>query len=293
MRIVVLSTKRPGGHVNDLIHRGFFDAFPGQVLWIGPGEQIAPEVDLAAQVERLAPDYVIVNMKKRVPWLRPEWIARIKRPRAIIEVDFCYEENEYWYEAAQFDGVFFRARVDYERSKLKGREWLPFSVHPSWVVPSIESREFAVGFAGTIMPRSNYPVRNLAIETLTAAGLLKRPVGGQYGESYMKWWQTVPVGLTCTATPRVDNAKHLIIPAAGCVLLTDGTPGTQMLFPREVYEIYKPDCSNLVDIVTRLRDDPAGLKERRGVAVQIVRDCHLHQHRWKDFIDTMGGRIHG
>lgn len=288
MKLLVLSSKRIGGHVNDLIHRGFFDAFPGEVLWMGPGEQIEPEVDVAAHVERIAPDCVVVNMKKRVPWLRPETIARIRRPKAIVEVDFCYEPNEYWYEASEFDAVFFRARVDYEKSKLKGKQWLPFSVHPSWIVPTIDEREFAVGFAGTIVPRSNYPVRNLAIETLAKAGLLKRPLGWQYGESYMRWWQRVPIGLTCTAVYGIDNAKHLIIPAAGCLLLTDGTPGTPLLFPGDAYEIYKRDCSDLVQIVERLRADPEALARRREIARGVVLDGHTHEHRWQFFIRAMG-----
>lgn len=290
MRLVVLSSRRLLGALNDPIHRGFLDAFPGEVLWVGPGERIPPARDVAAQVDALQPDLVLVNMKKRVAaWLDPETIARMGGTRVMLEVDYCYETSDAWYEAARFDRIFFRAQTDAMGTRLPDAQWLPFSVHESWLCPpqALRARQRPVGFIGTAGPATIYPARARALEHLRRAGLEPMPKGRIRGNAYAHWWRGVEIGLTCSSVFRQENAKHLIIPAAGALLLTDGSPGLPALLPPGSYATYRSDASDVVDVVRGLLDDPRAMQQRRDIALAHVRAHHTHAQRWAELLRTV------
>lgn len=286
MKLLVLSS-HAAGRVNDSIHRGFFDAFPGTVQWYGPGEacNFEPERPLTTVVNEAAPDLVLVNMKKRVVfWMDPRWLRAVQVPKACVEVDFCYEKDASWYRACKFDMTFFRGFVDWKRADLEKKAWLPFSVDPKWC-HAPQDVDADVGFAGTLNPESNYPVRNLALRTI---GTVVQPRKRLLGDEYAAWWRTVPIGLTCSSVHKYENAKHLIIPAAGALLLTDGAPGLERLFDdMNAYERYKPDCSDLKEIVARLLSDRMMLMHRRQTAAAHVFATHTHSQRWRDLLAAM------
>lgn len=296
MRVLVFSAQRGGGHINDPIHRGFFNAFPGEVVWYGPGENYnpsdpGPKFDankpLHVLVEQVKPDLILVNMKKRVvSWMNPKELRGLYIPKAIVEVDFCYEPDGKWYVACGFDMVFFRGYVDYANSTLPKKSWLPFSVDPAWVcIPDEnEDRLHDVGFMGTTWPVENYPVRNRAIDAL-GERLAKPPK--VYGDNYALWWRKCRIGLTCSSKWRYENAKHVIIPAAGALLLTDGTRGLPMLLPAPAYETYDGSCADLRTVVDRLLASTI-LLERRRHAAQRVQQLHTHPTRWADLLATIG-----
>ncbi len=95
VQILVVSSNRPGGRINDLIHRGFFEACPLHLAWYGPGEEGPLSFDqgrpLLEVVAALKPLLVVFNMKKRVEhWVHPAAVRKLSVPTAMIEVDYCY-----------------------------------------------------------------------------------------------------------------------------------------------------------------------------------------------------------
>lgn len=284
-RIAVLSSRRLGGHVNDLIHRGFFDyavAMGAAVSWVGPGEDHDIGADeLGDFVRERSVDLAIVNMKKRVAsWLPADAIADLPCPKAIVEVDYCYEKGkgDSYYLEAKFDRVFFRGMVDYLESDLPGRAWLPFSVHPGWLCHPEDGDRFGVGFAGTVNPPDHYHMRRWALQALDR--MVSQPSRKVTGEEYMRWWTQFVIGLTCSSKANYDNAKHVIIPAAGALLLTDGARGTAELLPSECWLRYTLDADALRGMVRDALCDQKGTMEKRVQAYEVVRALHTHRSRW-------------
>lgn len=289
MKILVLSSERAGGYYNDPIHRGFFEAAPTRPVFYGPNERGGPTFNpkrkLASVVADVGADLVLVNMKKRVKdWLDPRALADLKVKTAMVEVDFCFErKNQSWYDACRFDVLFLRHKSDVAASKHPNTRWLPFSIKPSWIaIPErSERREHDVGFIGTVTPLANYPGRNRALAILKGrAGRSKKRI---VGEAYMTWWRRCRIGLTCSCIWKYDNAKHVIIPGAGALLLTDGSAGTSGLLPPEAYVTYKTDGSNLLEVVRKTLADPHLLERRRSGAAHVAR-CHTHATRWSQLL---------
>jgi hypothetical protein len=293
MNILVLSSERPGGYYNDPIHRGFFEASPHPVFFYGPNERrgptYAPTLRLANVVQAVKADLVLVNMKKRIAdWIDVQQLADLKVKKAMVDVDFCFERRKQeWYERCRFDVLFLRHKSDVLVSRHPRTRWLPFSVKPEWVsIPNAASdrRPFDVGFIGTTEPRSNYPGRNKALAILRQR--IARSARRIEGESYMHWWQNCRVGLTCSCIWRYDNSKHLIIPGAGALLLSDGSAGLSELLPRSAYEIYKTDGSDLVEVLDKALADPK-LFERRRTAAEHVMKHHTHSMHWRTLLREM------
>lgn len=280
LKLLVLSARRPGGHVNDPIHRGFFDAFPGEVSWYGPGEKYWG-VPLDQMVEGHA--LVLVNMKKRVPWLKPQDFAKLPIPKGIVECDFCYEgKNLNWYADCRFDKVFFRNHTDLKRAGFPNQHWLPFSMSPSWLCrPEEHPRSIPVGFAGTRKPKDHYAWRNWAIEHLgTKVTIPPRKVTG---EAFMEWFRACQIAISCSSRFQYDMAKTLIIPAAGAVLLSDPAPGLAHLLPAGSY-LSCPMGDNLDRVIEKALQDPVRLFDMATAAHDRVRDRHLHAHRWAELL---------
>lgn len=292
MKILVLSSERPGGYYNDPIHRGFFQNGPHPVVFYGPNERGGPAFDprkrLAAVVAETKANLILVNMKKRVKgWLDPKQIADLKVKTAMVEVDFCFErKDQTWYRQCNFDVLFLRHKSDVIASKYPTTRWLPFSIKPSWVaIPEATGRRpHAVGFCGSVRPLSNYPGRNRALAILKSR--VARPQKRTIGEDYMHWWRACKVGLTCSCIWKYDNAKHLIIPAAGALLLTDGSAGLRELLPSDAYALYKTDGSDLTAVVDKVLADPK-LLERRRHAAAYVKKHHTHGLRWAELLHEM------
>lgn len=289
---LLLVSSHFSGIINNLIHRGFFEAFPGHVTWYGPGEQNTPAKETLGQVvHRTKPDLMLVNMKKRVVgWLPPQRIAEIEIPKAVVEVDFCHDPKEQWYRDCQFNHVFFRSYLDARGAKLKNTHWLPFSIHPDWLVfpQQKDGRKLLVTYAGNTSHPEFYPVRTKALMVLRREKLIEEPVKPRYHMEYMKWWRQYLVGLTCGSMFHNANAKHLIIPAAGAALLTDGPPGIELLFPDpSTYWRYKPDCSDLVEVARSILDDPTRAWVVRRKMHDVLKARHTHEVRWQELIKAM------
>lgn len=288
LKLLVLSTKRAGGHVNDLVHRGFLDAFPGKVIWYGPGEIYEPRnYKIPTMLASLEPDLVLVNMKKRVPWLSIEdahWIAERAR-FALLDCDVWGHYSDPFYQLP-FHHIFTRAKIDAEDMRAHVKvpvTWMPFSVHPDWLCEPTQDRPIPVGFCGNTEPPSLYPGRRGALAAL----------GGQvtrtkiYGIGYMKWWAKCTIGLSCGGSVRGNVSKDVIIPAAGALLLNDGPPGTEDLLPAGSYATYSPDGHDALKVAKAALLDP-NLFDRRMAAYEAVRDRHMHYHRWGQLLAAVG-----
>lgn len=288
LKLLVLSTKRPGGHINDLVHRGFLDAFPGDVTWYGPGEIYDTRnynVEVMLKTKKF--DLVLVNMKKRVPWLSMmdiEWISERAR-LALLDVDVWGQHSHSFYRFP-FHHIFVRAKVDAEEMRKHVKipvTWLPFSVHPDWLCEPTRDRPIPVGFCGTTEPASLYPGRRGALEAL-GSQVTRAKV---YGISYMRWWSKCTIGMSCGGAIRGNVSKDVIIPAAGALLMNDGPPGTEDLLPRGSYVTYKPDGINALSVAMAALADK-DLSDRRMAAYEAVKDRHLHFHRWSELLAAVG-----
>ena len=292
MNILILSSERPGGYYNDPIHRGFFEAAPHPLVFYGPNERGGPAFDpkrsLASVVTATKANLVLVNMRKRVKdWINQRQLADLRVKTAMIEVDFCFERSDQsWYRDCRFDVLFLRHRSDVAASEHPRTRWLPFSVKKSWIkVPDrSEHRAHDIGFMGTVTPPANYPARRRALEILK--GRIATSKVRVVGEEYMRWWQRCRLGLTCSCIWRYDNAKHVIIPGAGALLLTDGSAGISELLPNGTYATFKADGSDLTTVVNRALSDPRLLERRRAGAAHVAR-CHTHEVRWSQLLKRM------
>jgi len=294
MKILVLSSVH--GNYNDPIHRGFFQAVPrsAAVAFYGPTERGGPSFDpkrsLSSVVAEVKADLVLVNMKKRVKdWLKPNEMADLSATSvktAVVEVDFCYErKDQSWYTACHFDVLFLRAKSDVLASRCPQTHWLPFSVKPEWICTPDRNdrRPHDIVFAGTRHPQT-YPGRNTALVVLKDR--VVQPKARIQGEAYMHWWQRGRLGLTCSSIWRYENAKHVIIPGAGALLLTDGSPGISELLPSAAYTIYKTDGSDLNEVVRGALADPKLLERRREGAEHVAKH-HTHAVRWSQLFTRM------
>lgn len=289
MRLLVLSKKRNGGHVNDPIHRGFFESFPGMVAWYGPGETNDLDKPLNEVVKSFRPDLILVNMKKRVgDWLTPAMISKLDVPKALVEVDFCYERSELarkWYRDCHFDIIFFRHYLDAitPHGIVAEQQWLPFSVKPEWLCrPEDSERLIKVGFLGTRAPPDHYAWRNWAIESLKAT----IPYRKLYGEGYMRWFRQCQIAIACGSKYQLQMAKHVIIPGAGALLLADKTEGLDILLPEGSY-LTCPMGGDIGSVVAKALSDPARLAGMATKAHEAVRTLHLHENRWRQIVEAL------
>ena len=298
--ILVLSSDRPGGRINDLLHRGFFDACPLRLTWYGPGEHTGPLykprrpiVDVIAET---GAGLVLVNMRSRVvKWLSPGELSKIPVPKAIVEVDYCYADRrnedgadvyrgtDAWYREAGFDHVFLRHLTDAEYSRLPHRSWLPFSNDPAVFRPR-GRRDIPMGFAGTLKPAALYANRRAAIAALGGAITVhERRLAGL---EYARFLSRCRIALTCGGAFAYDNAKHVQIPASGALLATDGSRGTAELLPNpEMYLRYRID--SIADDVSALLADRQALRERTALARAHCERYHTHSVRWMTLLDTL------
>lgn len=299
-RILVLSSDRPRGRHNDLLHRGFFEACPLPVDWYGPGERgrvpFQPDRPLAEAVHDSGATLVVVNMKSRVhSWLQLEEFAALSAKKAIVEVDYCYagrtagdRADHYrgaddWFRRAEFDHVFFRHKVDVERSALPYRSWLPFSNDPAIFRP-YAAPDIDVGFAGTLRPRELYATRCAAVAAL--AGQIEVRERTLTGIDFAQFLARCCIGVTCGGAFGYDNAKHVQIPATGALLATDVSVGTPDLLPDpEMYLAYSPDT--IRGQVREVLADEAQRKERTTRAMDYCLTHHTHGHRWRQVLSCL------
>ena len=202
-------------------------------------EKGRPMADVAGEVQ---PD-LFVSLGANVRW---QGFATVKCPKVAIEGDFHYIKSMRRYAGASL--VIARAQREPERAtRMSGPSipvvWVPFSVHvPHLGTPAGKAppRKHTVFFGGSRSPE-HYPVRSAAVDNLRAAGLLSAEsvVDGYLPPGrYYRALRRHMFALACTSKWRVEAAKHLEYAAAGCVVLSDGSPGLDTLLPW--YRRYEP-----------------------------------------------------
>jgi len=214
--------------------------------------------DVAGEVQ---PD-LFVSLGANVRW---QGFATVKCPKVAIEGDFHYIKSMRRYAGASL--VIARAQREPERAtRMSGPSipvvWVPFSVHrPHLGSAGPTSPRARTVFFGGSCSAEHYPVRSQAVDNLRAAGLLS---GRSAVDGYLppaRYYQELRrhmFGLACTSKWRVEAAKHLEYAAAGCVVLSDGSPGLDALLPW--YRKYEPgQAASLVKQIlakkTRVREN--------------------------------------
>ena len=274
------------------LHWGFliktFEREGHTVLTYGPGvESLLPattpipyreDISMGTIQRELGAD-LFVTMGSNSLWLG--W-HDVSCPKASLFTDFHYLKHLRDFSGC--DILFVRARrFVKDAESLGGRgdlgriEWLPFSYDQELMEKASEAmkRRWLVFFAGS-SAGEHYPIRSSAVAALRSAGLLSRDSAvGVYhhlGEYYARMKRNL-FGLTCSSRWRVNVAKHIEIPAAGAVLLTDAGPedGMGRLLPEELYVRYTPE--NVVDVVRRMVEEPEMAEE---IGHQAQKHCEEH-----------------
>lgn len=156
--------------------------------------------------------------------------------------------------------------------------WLPFSFDQQMMdsIPERQSRYPLVTFGGSIR-QEPWPVRREAILALHDAALVSPDVRVMRHDPLPLYYQSLKssmLGLACSTRWKLNPAKHVEVPAAGGVLLTDGSPGMAELLPKDLYEIYAP--STVVGLVRSLVASKEKRDELRARGIRAAAYARAH-----------------
>jgi hypothetical protein len=290
---------------NDHLHIDFFlSAFARaglEVIVYGPGaEQRGARAPLpfdagrpmASVVRELDPDVYFTLAPRRSQWATHHGID-LDVPKVLYHCDLHYARDGADYRHAQLLLVRAQAHLAHVRALPNAPQvrahWLPFSVaaaHVPTAQPVSTLRDERVYFAGATDP-GIYPKRELALGVLAESLLLARD-GVRSVDAYMHSLTQHALGLTCSSRYRLDTAKHLEIPAAGALLLTDGlAEGLSHLLPdREMYMAFE-DARQLRRRLQSLLQARTVLEERAARARAHVLAHHTDARRGEELIAVM------
>ncbi len=157
--------------------------------------------------------------------------------------------------------------------------WLPFSFDADEVRKALPTahRSHTVFFGGATGPPEIYPLRSAAVQQLRERGLLADDSALDRYLSRSNYFASLKrslFGLACSSRWRLDVAKHVEIPAAGAILLSDGGDGMDDLFPASMYIRHRGN--DAADIVARILADPGRLEAARAMARSARMFAHEH-----------------
>ncbi|UCC72586.1 MAG: glycosyltransferase family 1 protein, partial [Gemmatimonadota bacterium] len=265
-------------------------------------------------VQATAPDIYWSMVPKRSAWCThhglgkaPSWLVRVG-----YESDFHYATDATHYHG--LDLLLVRAYSAVGQARflpggldLRRIRWLPFCLSrpasqrlqaaPPLTAHALEQQvrdrtmRIPRAVATGVVAHEVYPRRTAAIKALVAAGLCDVVPGYLPEEAYYDKLRRYQFAITCSSKWSLDVAKHIEIPAAGCVLLTDGLSdgldyllpgGSQAQDPPCQYIRYT-DGDDVVDIVRELCDwDPLQLIAVASAAQEQVRQRHTFDARVRE-----------
>lgn len=217
----------------------------------------------------------------RNPSCCPKWrLADVRLDVLKIQLvaDFHYSRNLDDFAGAdllllRYPTAIARARTMPGVDKIRAFDWLPHAVDPRLIPVNDGQRVAKIASIGI---RNNYyPARTRAGAQLAAAGLLAEhntdikpvlPLADYYREL-----SAHEGGLACGSVFRFPVAKHVEIPAAGCLLFTDAPPGIERYLPDHLYVKYGRD-----DVVEKARS-LLGTLEGKAMA-QAAREHVASKH---------------
>jgi hypothetical protein len=219
-------------------------------------------------------------------WFPPDF-ADCKVLKLCIEEDFQYETDDVWHQQMGFKAILHKHYSQAIRKMVLPFIFFPFSVDIDVFKPTnIMHREPRIGCAGTMYSfnstskQSVYLPREKAAEILGFHNLLatttyvKAPV---IGDGYIDYLQKYMGYLSCGSIYDLTNAKMFEIMASGGVLLTNKTPGLDILFGNDTYVTYEDDARDVAGKAQRIIND----EEFRGDILRRSMDCILRKHTHK------------
>ncbi len=268
------------------LHHGFlvraFESQGHDVIQYGPPFSDPLGFDesrtMAQVVDMVKPDLLVSMPTRRV---RRHWTA-VPVPRVSYVCDF-----HYWNDVESLNGsalLIVRANNAVKHAAMLGMSladvhWLPFSFDAEEMAkaPTVAHRSHKVFFAGAAHPPDIYPLRSAAIYELRRRRLLADDsvVDGYVDRPrYCESLKRSLFGLACSSRWRLDIAKHVEIPAAGTILLSDGGDGMNDLFPASMY--IRHHGNDAADIVAQILGDPGRLADARAMADVATLWAHEH-----------------
>lgn len=220
-------------------------------------------------VEREVQPGLFVSLGANVRW---QGFASVRCPKIAIEGDFHYVKSVARYKGAAL--VITRAQREPARAAVMGGPdavWVPFSVHLPHLCDAAAGPRVRSVFFGGSRSTEHYPVRSAAVDALQGAGLLSRESAVDGYLPPHRYYQTLRrhmFALACTSKWKMEPAKHLEYAAAGCVVLSDGSPGVDQLLPW--YRRYEP--GNVVALVRQI------LAKRGRVRENLRRARETQEH---------------
>ena len=222
-------------------------------------------------------------------WLPGDFKNWNKTPKIMIEEDYQYEIDDYWYFNMGFNLILQRHRSNWKRgieninNKCK-HEWLPFSVDTNVFYPYTNvSRKNKLCLVGSANPYF-YVGRDLVgktvpkdrLDSFTGFSVEERITGENYPLNLNSYISHVCCSLKYNITP----AKIFEIMACGSLLFTDvGEYGLEELFEERCYIQYKHEIKDILEKTNYILSGDNKIKMMADKGSQIVLEKHNHKVR--------------
>jgi hypothetical protein len=236
--------------------------------------------------------------KFRGYWLPSDFDSKII-PKLAAEEDYMYEKNDDWYHAVGMDLLLQRHSCNALRPGKVPVTWAPFSVDEKRFVDMGLERKNRIARFGSASDL--YPTRMDATKRLLKVKLLdvqklhskeyEAPILDEdaYIES-LNSYVSVLVGTLAGGYP-ITPAKVFEIMSCGAVLLIDGLPGMEYIFPQNSYVTFQSRTDDVIVKARWIMDNPQEVKQMGLRARQGVLNAHTHKIRTDQLVSLIENRI--
>lgn len=301
MRLLVLYRDNPDYRYDEWLHMGFVKAMNKEVCSYayGPGLfELYPMQCIVAYNEKLTMadlydifkfEAIVCIAKGRMfhyydprkperndSWLPSDFITWDATPKIVLEEDYHYERDDFWYAYNGINLILQRHKSNVKPNVVP-MKFFPFSVDTDLFFPadefSAEVKERMIFMGGKCS--QVYPFRYNALNLLQKYDIIdERRV---CNESYPEVLRNYRAGLSCGSAYDIFPAKVLEILSCGLALVTNKFSGC----PSRLGNIFyvEEDCSNLIS------QSLNAIKSRKGVEThEYIKKHHSHKVRIKQLV---------
>ena len=210
-------------------------------------------------------------------------IRKLGVPVVLIDVDFHQIEDPSCDISSRVDCHLMRAIDSVDASPATASDELPFSVDPALYCQQSPTDRRGICYSGHYLRDKRGPqprwdaIKRLADQVDLGTELMDFP-------RQVSFYQRHIAAIACDGGQRCLTAKHFEIPAAGCVLLTNGHNGVERYLPADSFVTYRDDAADVYGLWEAIRDDPAAWTERAAAARDHVMSTANHTVRWGEAV---------
>lgn len=220
-------------------------------------------------------------------WLPTDTAKFNKVPKIVLEEDYHYEKNDFWYREMGISLILQRHKSQVLRKQEVPMAWLPFSVDPLTFKDNGLNRENKIAFIGNNADEA-YVYRKNAITNLVNANLGANYAGSKkVNNDYLEVLQKYIGYISCGSIYDITAAKNFEIMASGGILFTNSFLGIDYLFPNNSYVSYSNDASDIVQKAKNLLNNVYQQKEIRELAQKVIKTRHTHEIRLTEMLNII------